>query len=70
MRQWALLWPMMMHLLVENVNDWYQQLSEQKVAEKFGVQVSEPTDQPRAMRDFVVIDPSGVLWRIAQNITV
>jgi uncharacterized glyoxalase superfamily protein PhnB len=27
-----------------------------------------PQDQPWAMRDFTLFDPSGVLWRVAQNI--
>jgi uncharacterized glyoxalase superfamily protein PhnB len=56
-----------LHLLVENVNDWHQYLIEQKIAERFGVSVGELVDQPWAMRDFVLNDPSGVLWRIAQN---
>ena len=34
---------------------------------KYGVKVSPVEQQPWRMRDFVVIDPSGVLWRIAQN---
>jgi len=25
-------------------------------------------DRPWGMRDFVIIDPTGVLWRIGQNI--
>jgi uncharacterized glyoxalase superfamily protein PhnB len=27
-----------------------------------------PADRPWGMRDFVIVDPTGVLWRIAQNI--
>ncbi|MEP7329246.1 MAG: VOC family protein [Betaproteobacteria bacterium] len=57
-----------MHLLVENVEDWYRHITEQKIAERFNVQVGTPEDQPWAMRDFTLFDPSGVLWRIAQNI--
>lgn len=56
-----------MHLLVENVNDWHAHLSEQKITERFGVPMGELVDQPWAMRDFVLGDPSGVRWRIAQN---
>jgi predicted lactoylglutathione lyase len=58
---------LMMHLLVENVNDWHAHLSEQKIAERFGVSVGELVDQPWAMRDFELTDPSGVHWTIAQN---
>jgi catechol 2,3-dioxygenase-like lactoylglutathione lyase family enzyme len=57
-----------MHLLVENVDDWHAMVSARGVAETFGVRVGEPEDQPWAMRDFVLFDPSGVLWRIAQNL--
>jgi hypothetical protein len=57
-----------MHLLVENVDDWHQQVNKSGVAERFGVQVGEPQDQPWAMRDFTLFDPSGVLWRVAQNL--
>jgi len=32
-----------------------------------GVKVTPVEQQPWRMRDFVVMDPSGVLWRIAQN---
>lgn len=56
-----------MHLLVENVDAWHEKAK--TVAERFNVKVGEPEDQPWAMRDFTLFDPSGVLWRIAQNIT-
>ena len=55
-----------MHLLVEDVQAWHGKAK--VVAASFGVKVGEPMDQPWAMRDFVLFDPSGVLWRIAQNI--
>ena len=55
-----------MHLLVEKVDDWHQKAT--GVAETFSVKIGQPEDQPWAMRDFTLFDPSGVLWRIAQNI--
>ena len=57
-----------MHLLVENVDAWHETAS--AVAQRFQVKVSEPENQPWAMRDFTLFDPSGVVWRIAQNIQV
>jgi catechol 2,3-dioxygenase-like lactoylglutathione lyase family enzyme len=57
-----------MHLLVENVDDWHAQVLSSGVAARFGVRVGSPQDQPWAMRDFTLFDPSGVLWRVAQNI--
>jgi catechol 2,3-dioxygenase-like lactoylglutathione lyase family enzyme len=57
----------MMHLLVEDVDAWWHQVQEAGVAAKYGVKVTNIEQQPWRMRDFVVLDPSGVLWRIAQN---
>jgi hypothetical protein len=58
----------MMHLLVDNVDDWHAHACASGVAARFGVQLGHPEDRPWAMRDFTLTDPSGVLWRIAQNI--
>ena len=55
-----------MHLLVENVDAWHEKAK--AVAQRFNVKVGEPENQPWAMRDFTLLDPSGVLWRIAQNL--
>ncbi len=55
-----------MHVLVENVDAWHDRAK--AVAERFNVKVGEPENQPWGMRDFTLFDPSGVLWRIAQNI--
>ncbi|QSA95785.1 VOC family protein [Methylococcus sp. EFPC2] len=57
-----------MHLLVENVDDWYASITASKVSERFGVRIDAPQNQPWGMRDFPLFDPSGVLWRVAQNI--
>ena len=57
-----------MHLLVENVADWHAHVLASGVVARFGVRVGEPEDRPWGMRDFTLFDPSGVLWRVAQNI--
>lgn len=57
----------MMHLLVEDVTAWHQHLTVQGLADKYQVELSEPCVQPWNMTDFVIYDPSGVLWRIGQN---
>jgi hypothetical protein len=57
-----------MHLLVESVDDWHAQVMAAGVMERFGVRVDTPQNQPWGMRDFPLFDPSGVLWRVAQNI--
>jgi len=39
------------------------------VIERFGVRVDPPQDQPWGLRDFPLMDPTGVLWRVAQEIS-
>jgi catechol 2,3-dioxygenase-like lactoylglutathione lyase family enzyme len=56
----------MMHLLVKDVDAWWAGIQEKKITEKYGVRAGPPEDRPWQMRDFVLFDPSGVLWRIAQ----
>ena len=57
-----------MHLLVEDVDAWHAQIVAAGIARRFGVRIDAPRDQPWGMRDFPLVDPSGVLWRVAQNI--
>ena len=57
-----------MHLLVEDVDAWHGHLQEAGIADKYGVRVGPVELQPWRMRDFVLFDPTGVLWRIAQNV--
>jgi catechol 2,3-dioxygenase-like lactoylglutathione lyase family enzyme len=58
----------MMHLLVEDVDAWRKKIDDAGIAAKYGVKVGPVELQPWRMRDFVLLDPSGVLWRIAQNV--
>jgi len=57
----------MMHILVEDVDAWWNQVHESGVIGKYGVKLSNIESQPWRMRDFCLTDPSGVLWRIGQN---
>ena len=57
-----------MHLLVENVDDWYAHVVASGVAQRFGIRLEPPQDRPWRLRDFPMTDPAGVLWRIGQNI--
>jgi catechol 2,3-dioxygenase-like lactoylglutathione lyase family enzyme len=58
----------MMHILVENVEAWWNHVQRNGLAAKYGVDVEPPEDRSWGIRDFVVVDPTGVLWRIGQNI--
>lgn len=57
----------MMHLLVEDIYAWHQQIIDSGVVERYGVRLSSVQLQPWKMLDFTLNDPSGVLWRIGQN---
>lgn len=57
----------MMHILVEDVDAWWNRIHASGVVAKYGVTVSGIERQPWRMRDFCLTDPSGVLWRIGQN---
>lgn len=60
----------MMHLLVDDADAWHRRLAGQDIAGKYaahGVRMGEPGDRAWGMRDFHLIDPSGVLWHIGHN---
>ena len=59
---------LMLHLLVEDIDAWHADISQRYLSQKYGSQVSPVKTQPWKMREFIISDPSGVLWRIAQNI--
>jgi catechol 2,3-dioxygenase-like lactoylglutathione lyase family enzyme len=58
----------MMHLLVEDVDAWWNHVEAEGLTGKYGVKAEPPSDKPWGLRDFVLVDPAGVLWRIGQNI--
>jgi hypothetical protein len=58
----------MMHLLVEDVDAWWSHVQTQELVAKYHVTTEPPADRPWKIRDFVLTDPPGVLWRIGQNI--
>ncbi|WP_462154054.1 VOC family protein [Pseudoalteromonas piscicida] len=57
----------MMHLLVEDAQSWYEHVLKLELDKAFGVKVTELVEQPWGMLEFCITDPSGVLWRIAEN---
>jgi len=59
----------MMHLLVEDVEAWWRHVQDVDLVARYGVRVEPPADRPWGLRDFVVVDPSYVLWRIGGNIS-
>lgn len=58
----------MMSMLVPDVEAWWQRVQDQKIAERYGVRTEPPADRPWGLRDFVLVDPTGVLWRVGQKL--
>ncbi len=59
-----------MHLLVADVHDWFAQVATADLAGQYAahaVCITPLVNQPWGMTEFVVTDPSGVCWHIAQN---
>ena len=57
-----------MHLLVADVDAWWRHVESRRIAERYGVRALPPGGRPWKIRDFVLTDPTGVMWRIGQNI--
>jgi len=57
----------MMHILVEDVDAWWHHVQASGVVARYGVKCTDVEAQPWKMKDFCLLDPSGVLWRIGQN---
>lgn len=58
----------MMHLLVQDVDAWWDNIHHSGIIQTYGVKVWPIQLQSWGMRDFCITDPSGVLWRIGQNV--
>lgn len=58
----------MMHMLVADVEAWWERVVSQDLAGRYGVRTIPPQDQPWGIRDFCLVDPTSVLWRIGQGI--
>ncbi len=57
-----------MHLLVQDVDAWWGQVQAKQISQKYGVEIGLPENRGWKMRDFTLVDPCGVLWRIGQMI--
>ena len=57
----------MMHILVKDVGAWWRHVQAQDLVGKYDVMAQPPEDRPWGLRDFVLTDPTSVLWRIGQT---
>ncbi len=58
----------MMQLMVDDLDAWWAHISSLDLPAKFGVPTPKPPQiQPWGLRIAYVVDPSGVLWHVAQR---
>jgi uncharacterized glyoxalase superfamily protein PhnB len=64
-KEWA---ENLMQLPVDDLDAWWQPIVSLDLPAKYGVPVPKPpTMQPWGLRIAYVVDPSGVLWHVAQR---
>ncbi|MBK6733973.1 MAG: glyoxalase [bacterium] len=58
----------MMQLMVDDLDAWWTHMSSLDLPASFGVPAPKPpTVQPWGLRIAYLVDPSGVLWHVAQR---
>ena len=58
----------MMQLMVDDLDAWWAHIDSLDLTKRFGVPLPRaPAVQPWGLRIAYVVDPSGVLWHIAQR---
>jgi hypothetical protein len=59
---------MMMHMLVNNLDQWWASISALGLESRYDVRAPVPPKlQPWGLRVAYVVDPSGVLWHFAEE---
>jgi len=60
----------MMQLVVDDLDAWWDHISALDLENEFGVPAPRPPEmQPWGLRIAYIVDPSGVLWHVAQRRT-
>jgi uncharacterized glyoxalase superfamily protein PhnB len=58
----------MMQLMVDDLDAWWARIEALRLHREFGVSEPRPPKlQPWGLRVAYVVDPSGVLWHVAQR---
>ena len=58
----------MMSLAVEDADAWWEHIQHQEFTKKYpGIMCKPPAMQPWGLRVAYVVDPSGILWHVAQR---
>jgi hypothetical protein len=56
---------LMINVRIESADEFWKELNEKKLAEKFGVKLRPPVDQPYG-REVNMIDKAGVCWHFVE----
>ena len=58
----------MMQMMVDDVDAWWERIESLQLPKVFGVQAPKaPAMQPWGLRVAYLVDPSGILWHVAQR---
>ena len=58
----------MMQIMVEDLDAWWEHITALDLPGRFGVQPPKaPAMQPWGLRIAYIVDPSGVLWHVAER---
>ena len=55
----------MISVRVSNVDEFWKEVSEKQLTQKFGIHVGEPSERPYG-REVNIIDIAGVCWHFVQ----
>jgi hypothetical protein len=55
----------MISVKISNANEFWKEVNDKKLSEKFGIRLSNPTDQPYG-REVNLIDMAGVCWHFVE----
>ncbi|HLK31057.1 MAG TPA: hypothetical protein VKT28_20935 [Puia sp.] len=56
----------MLTVQIENADEFYKELTDKKLPEKFGIRISKPTQQPYGI-EVNIIDIAGVCWHFVEG---
>ncbi len=59
-----------MHLLVTNADHWWEKINEVNSNKGYNIQLTAREDRTWGIRDFILLDPSGVMWRIGNELPI
>lgn len=55
----------MIHVKIDNAEEFWKEVTEKRLVEKFGVRVGQPTEQPYG-NEVNLIDMAGVCWHFVE----